>query len=157
MRRVIYLIIVCAGFLSCQKPTQIQITNSRADEKTTNFGFGDYYSDTGRIRDVERIYVEYGEMTDVWIYGYRSVNSDDIVRYDLVDNIFIDRIKANSISNVIELENCDKVEISYFINAYNHYYLANSEKVAVERIQFELVEVADNIKYGKINKITIKD
>ena len=155
MRNIIFLIIVCVFFVSCDKPTQIQIVNNRADEKTTNFGIGDYYSDTGRIRNVEHIYVEYGEITDIWIGGFKT-NAETGVGYDLVDEILIPKVAANSSSNLIEIENCNRVEISYFINAYNHYY-RNSEKIATEKIKFEKVEVYDNIEYGEINKITIKN
>jgi len=154
MRNTIFLVIICSGFMSCDKPTQIQIVNDRADEKITNFGIGDYYSDTGRIRNVEHIYIEYGEITDIWIGGFKT-NAETGIGYDLVDEIVVSKVAANSSSNVIEIENCTRVEISYFINAYNHYY-RNSEKIATEKIKFEKGEVYDNIKYGETNKLTIK-
>jgi hypothetical protein len=156
MKNTILSIILCAGFMSCQKPTQIQIVNERADEKIYNYGLIDYYSDTGRIRNVEYQYVEYGEIIEILILGYRTVTIDENVTYETVDNLFVDRVKANDMSAIIELENCDKVEIRYFVNAYNNYYL-NSAKIGTERIKFEKIIIQDKIKSGKVNKITIKD
>jgi len=154
MRSIIFLLIGCAFFTSCEKTTQIQILNNRVDEKIIYYGLGDYYSDTGRIRNVEHRYIEYGEMTDILVrmlkYSY-----DEMQQYDIVDEIFIYKIAANSTSNVIEIKRCDKIEIIYTINGYNNYYL-NSNKIT-ERVLFDKVEFYDNIKYGKINKITIKD
>ena len=157
MRKIIFLITVCALFASCQKPTQIQIVNERWEEKTSNYGLVDYYGDTGRIRDVEFIYIEYGEMCDVWIIGYRYVSADDGAGYyDLVDDIMIRSVKANSVSDVIELENCSKVEVRYIYYAYDNYYL-NSVKIATIKYELKKTEDFDNIKSGKINKLTIKD
>ena len=156
MRNIIYLIIICASLASCDKPTQIQISNERADEKIYNYGLGDYYSDTGRIRNVEHIYIEYGEISDIWVRAYRNVSSDDVKEYEMVDDIVIYKIEANSTSSVIEIEMCDRVEVRYFINAYNHYY-RNADKIATEKRVFEKTDVFDNMKYGKVNKITIKD
>jgi hypothetical protein len=142
----------CAVFASCQKPTHIQLINNRVEEKIFNYGLGDYYSDTGRIRNVEHRYVEYGEMTEVLIRAY-SVKSE---MSDLVDEVFIHKIAANSSSDAIEIKDCDEVEIIYLIYAYNHYYLDN-ERIGSERIKFDKIMVHDKIKYGKINRITIKD
>jgi len=156
MRNIIFLLIGCAFFASCEKPspTQIQIVNNRANEKVFNYGLITYFSETGPIHNVEHVRVEHGEMCDVVIYAYRRVTSDEIDRYDLVDKVAVYQIAANSMSEIIEIDRCDRVEILYATYVYNHYY-RNSTEIATERIAFDQVEFYDNIKYGKTNKINI--
>jgi len=56
MRNIIFLVIGCALFASCQKPTYIQIINERANEKIFNYGLITYFSETGPIPNVRHEY-----------------------------------------------------------------------------------------------------
>ena len=156
MRNIVFLIIVGAFFASCQNPTHIQIVNDRAVEKTLNYGLGDYYSDTGRIRNVEHIYLEYGEICDIQIVAYKYVTSGEASRYDVVEEIFLNRIEANSMSEVIEIASCDRVDVIYLTYAYDNYYL-NSQKIDTKKVPFDQKVIKEDIKYGKMNRIIITE
>ena len=158
MRKIKYLLIISALFAACQKPepTEIQIFNERPNEKTFNFGITTYFGEKDPIYNVEHVRIEHGEMCDVLISCFKQVSSDGITRFDWVDEIIIPQIAANSVSNPIEIERCDRVEILYRTYSYNRYY-RNSVEVATERTVFDQTAVFDNIRNGRVNKLTIKD